>query len=110
MKRFLVDNQLPVALARWLTTKGCHAEHVLSLDLARAKDEEIWARAAIDCCIIVTKDEDFPNLTLVRPELVAVVWLRVGNCRTVDLLATMDRAWPDIVMQLDAGARVIEVR
>lgn len=51
----------------------------MSLDLAQAKDEAI-GRAAGDGCIVVTKDEDFPNLTLVRPEPVAVVWLRVGNC------------------------------
>ncbi len=105
-----MDNQLPVALARWLSGKGCHADHVLPLDLAQARDETIWARAAADGGIIVNKDEDFPNLTLVRPEPVVVVWLRVGNCRTPTLLATMERAWPDIVSQLDAGARLIEVR
>ena len=110
MRRFIVDNQLPVAIARWLIAKGCPAEHVLSLDLAQARDEMIWARAASEGSIIVTKDEDFPNLTLVRPELVAVVWLRVGNCRTATLLSTMERAWPDIATQLEAGARLIEVR
>jgi len=29
---------------------------------------------------------------------------------TTALLATMERAWPDIAQQLDAGARLIEVR
>jgi len=46
---------------------------------------------------------------LVRAEPVAVVWLRIGNCRTPELLAAMDRAWPEIVRQLAAGARLIEV-
>jgi predicted nuclease of predicted toxin-antitoxin system len=40
---------------------------------------------------------------------VAVVWLRIGNCRTPALLAAMKRAWPEIVQQLCAGARLIEV-
>jgi predicted nuclease of predicted toxin-antitoxin system len=109
VRRFLIDNQLPDALARWLKSKGCQAEHVLALQLAQSRDEIIWARAARDGCVIVSKDEDFANLTLVRPEPVAVVWLRIGNCRTPDLLAAMARAWPDIVQQLDAGARLIEV-
>lgn len=110
MRRFLVDNQLPAALARWLEAKGCHAEHVLPLQLAQARDEIIWERALCTGCVIVTKDEDFSNLTLVRSEPVSVVWLRIGNCRTATLLATMERAWPDIGLQLDAGARLIEVR
>jgi predicted nuclease of predicted toxin-antitoxin system len=64
---------------------------------------------ARDGAVIVSKEEDFANLTLARPELVAVVWLRIGNCRTPALLAGMERAWPEIAQQLDAGARLIEV-
>lgn len=46
---------------------------------------------------------------MLRPEPVAVIWLRVGNCRTAVLLEAMERAWPLIERQLDAGARLIEV-
>ena len=69
----------------------------------------IWARAASLGAVIVSKDEDFARLTLLRPEPVAVVWLRLGNCCTATLLATMERVWPEIVRQLDAGDRLIEV-
>lgn len=109
MRRFLVDNQLPAALARWLESKGCQAEHVLALQLAQSADAAIWERAVRDGAVIVSKDEDFAQMTLVRPEPVAVVWLRMGNCRTPALLAAMERAWPTVTQQLDAGARLIEV-
>ena len=109
MRRFWIDNQLPGALARWLQDRGVAAEHVLALQLGQAGDETIWAQAAREGAVIVSKDEDFAQLTLVRPEPVTVVWLRLGNCRTADLLATMERAWPDIERQIDAGARLIEV-
>jgi predicted nuclease of predicted toxin-antitoxin system len=109
VRRFLVDNQLSAPLARWLETKGCQAEHVLALGLAQSSDADIWQRAARDGAVIVSKDEDFARMTLLLPEPVAVVWLRFGNCRTAALLSTMERAWPDIVQQLDAGARLIEV-
>jgi predicted nuclease of predicted toxin-antitoxin system len=82
---------------------------VLALQLGQASDETIWAQAAREGAVIVSKDEDFAQLTLVRPEPVTVVWLRLGNCRTADLFATMERAWPDIERQIDAGARLIEV-
>jgi predicted nuclease of predicted toxin-antitoxin system len=109
VRRFLVDNQLSAALAHWFETKGCQAEHVLALGLAQSPDADIWHRAAREGAVIVSKDEDFARMTLLQPELVTVVWLRIGNCRTPVLLATMERAWPAIIQQLDAGARLIEV-
>ncbi len=109
MTRFLIDNQLPSALARWLHARGHEAEHVLALGMGQTADTLIWQHAARTGAVIVTKDEDFAQLTILRPEGVRVVWLRVGNCRTVVLLATFERLWPEIVRQLDAGAGLIEV-
>ena len=109
MRRFLIDNQLPQGLVQWLENKGCSAQHVLAQKLAQAPDEAIWLMAARDDAVIISKDEDFARFTLVRTEPVAVVWLRIGNCRSTALLATMERAWPGINEQLDAGARLIEI-
>ncbi len=109
MTRFLVDNQLPAALAHWLQARGHQAEHVLALGMGQTADALIWQHAAQTGAVIVTKDEDFAQLTILRPEGVRVVWLRVGNCRTAALIATFERLWPEIVRQLDAGAGLIEV-
>lgn len=109
MRLFLIDNQLPATLGRWLEERGCAARHVLALDLAQSSDAEIWLHAARSGAAIISKDEDFARMTLLRSEAVAVIWLRIGNCRTAALLATMERAWPSIIQQLDAGARLVEV-
>jgi predicted nuclease of predicted toxin-antitoxin system len=109
VKRFLVDNQLPVALAHWIESRSPSAQHVASLNLAQADDDIVWRQAARDQAVIVSKDEDFANLILTRPEHVVVIWIRIGNCRTAELLAVMERAWPEILRQLDGGARLIEV-
>jgi predicted nuclease of predicted toxin-antitoxin system len=109
VRSFLIDNQLPAALGRWIETQGCHAQHVLALDLAQSPDETIWARAAATGAMIVSKDDDFAQLTLMRPEPVAVVWIRVGNCRTAELLRKMQQVWPDVIRELDSGARLVEV-
>lgn len=109
MRRFLVDNQLPAALARWLRAQGHEAEHVLELNLGQSPDTLIWQRASELGAVIVTKDEYFAQLTILRPDSVAVVWLRVGNCRTAVLLASFERLWPEILRQLDSGARLIEL-
>lgn len=102
-------HQLPATLGRWIEERGCAAQHVLALDLAQTPDADIWLHAARSGAVIVTKDEDFARMTLLRPEPVAVVWLRIGNCRTAALLTTMERAWPSIAQQLDSGARLVEV-
>ncbi len=96
MRRFLIDNQLSTALARWLETKGCQADHVLTLGLAQSPDADLWQHAAREGAVIVSKDEDFARMTLLQPEMVPVVWLRLGNCRPEVLLATMERAWPAV--------------
>ena len=57
--RFLVDAQLPPALARWLAAQGHEAEHVVDCELAQASDPAIWDYAISVGAIIVTKDEDF---------------------------------------------------
>ncbi len=40
--RFLVDAQLPQALARSLTAEGHDAEHVADVGLSAAQDKVIW--------------------------------------------------------------------
>lgn len=57
--KFLVDNQLPAALARWLSVKGFEATHVLDLMLNDSDDEQIWAHAAAHGFVVISKDDDF---------------------------------------------------
>jgi len=92
----LVDNQLPAALTRWLRDKGQEAEHVLDLNLGQSPDTLIWQRAAELGAVIVTKDEDFAQLTILQPD-------------TAVLLASFERLWLEIIQQLETGARLIEV-
>jgi predicted nuclease of predicted toxin-antitoxin system len=57
--KFLIDNQLPPALANWLISHGHEALHVLDVGLADAKDEKIREYAAANSLALITKDEDF---------------------------------------------------
>jgi predicted nuclease of predicted toxin-antitoxin system len=77
--KFLVDAQLPPALARWLCEVGCDAQAVRELGLREADDNVIWQHAEANGCIIVTKDEDFAVRVQATQRGPDVVWLRVGN-------------------------------
>lgn len=107
--RFLVDAQLPPALARWLADKGFVAEHVFDLGLERSSGGEIWQLANQVDAVIVTKDEDFVRLAVTRSTAPQVLWLRMGNSTKRVLLAWLDRAWPSITDALRAGESVVEI-
>lgn len=108
--KFLVDNQLPAALARFLASRGHDAQHVLDLQMDEADDQAIWNHAAAQGRALISKDEDFLHLANRPGANGALVWVRLGNCRKQTLLAAFERALPAIVTALEEGQRVVEVR
>jgi predicted nuclease of predicted toxin-antitoxin system len=65
--RFVVDAQLPPALARFLASLGEEAIHVLDAGLLEADDGEIWSFALANDWVIITKDDDFQFRASVSP-------------------------------------------
>lgn len=106
---FLVDNQLPQALAGYLVSRGHQARHVHDLGMDEADDQVIWKYAAENGCVIVTKDEDFFTLSLQTGTKNQVVWVRLGNCRTPALLAAFETFLPKLTQALQQGASVVEL-
>jgi predicted nuclease of predicted toxin-antitoxin system len=107
--RFLVDAQLPPALARWLSAQGHEAEHVLDFGSLQSSDREIWARAVSTGATILTKDRDFLTLRSLDRSGAPVVWIRIGNTTRRALLAAFARVLPDIERALAAGETLVEV-
>lgn len=108
--RFLVDNQLPGALATLLREQGHEAEHVLDLGLGQGKDNPIWQHAIATQAVIITKDEDFAEWVRRGRPGPAVVWLRVGNTSRRALLDWFTPLLPAILRDLQEGERLVEVR
>jgi predicted nuclease of predicted toxin-antitoxin system len=106
--RFLIDAQLPPALAGWIAGRGHEAEHVAELGLLAASDEEIWNAALSSGAVIVTKDHDFVEWATARRPGAAVVWVRIGNAANPALIARLDAVWEKVVQNLEAGALVVE--
>lgn len=57
--------------------------------LSRADDEQIWAHARAHGFVIITKDDDFRQRSFLHGAPPKVVWVRLGNCRTSDVEATL---------------------
>lgn len=106
-----VDNQLPLALARYLAANGWECSHVQDVGLEAADDRTIWQYAKERNLAIVSKDEDFQALAnrqgSVPPQ---VVWVRLGNCRKAVLLESFARILPQLRDMLAAGDAVVEIR
>jgi predicted nuclease of predicted toxin-antitoxin system len=107
--RFLVDAQLPPVLARWIAGQGHEAQHVADFGMAGASDQAIRDKAIELKSIIVSKDEDFAQMARLGggPQ---IVWVTCGNTSKSALLATMKRAFPDVIEALDCGEQIVEIR
>ena len=108
--KFLIDNQLPRALARLLKNLGHQGVHVLEFGLAQENDRAIWAYAAQNGFVIVSKDADFADLAVLDPNRVRIVWVRIRNCRTAALLESFENALDTIEREPNARESLIELR
>jgi predicted nuclease of predicted toxin-antitoxin system len=107
--RFLVDTNLPPALAKWLVERGYQADHAAALLSPQADDPEIWTRARELSAIVVTKDQDYLDLAA-RDGVGTVVLIRCGNLK-LGAFAQWFAARAEAMEQLLAmGERVVELR
>ena len=107
--RFLVDAQLPPALACWLAAQGHEASHVGDLGMQAASDAEIWSYALASSAVVITKDEDFAQRKALAEGGPCVVWVRLPNTRRRELLLWFGDALPQILAALSRGETLVEV-
>jgi predicted nuclease of predicted toxin-antitoxin system len=108
--KFIVDANLPPALARWLTSEGYEAYHVSDIGMTRMSDRAIWQRARDTGACLITKDEDFTLLQALDRSGPTVVWIRIGNALRRVLLRRLPGVWPAVLSAIERGDKVIEVR
>ncbi len=80
--RLLFDENLSPALALALTDVYPGSSHVHRVGLGSANDREIWQFARDQAYLLVSKDSDFHELSLLFGCPPKVVWIKRGNCST----------------------------
>ena len=83
--KLLFDENLSPELVRALAAEYPASSHVHLVGLGRALDDEVWRYAGEQGFLIVTKDSDFHEKSLLRGSPPKVVWLRLGNCSTREI-------------------------
>jgi len=90
--KLLFDENLSPSLARLLGDLYPGASHVCDAGLERASDTIIWEYARARDLLIVSKDSDFHQRSLLLLHPPKVVWIRRGNCSTLDIETLLRRA------------------
>lgn len=83
--KLLFDQNLSNRLIDLLKAEFPNSEHVRNVGLASAPDPDIWNFAADHEYMIVSKDTDFQQRSLLWGHPPKVVWIRLGNCSTDDV-------------------------
>jgi predicted nuclease of predicted toxin-antitoxin system len=83
--KLLFDENLSPRLVRAFASEFPGSSHVTSIGLAGASDQAIWEHAQAHGFAIISKDDDFRSLSLVKGAPPKVIWMRVGNASTADI-------------------------
>ena len=106
--RFLLDMNLPPAIAEWLQSKGHDAVHIREIGLGRLPDREVFARAAEEGRIVVTFDLDFGEIAgLAGATGATVLLLRLRLVHQDYFRQRLQAAIVEAAEALEAGATVV---
>lgn len=79
----------------------------LSLD---ASDIAVAREANRQEAVLVSKDEDFVDLSIRKILLSQLLWVRCGNMTTTGLWTRISPLLPLAVAALEAGERIVEIK
>ena len=80
--KLLFDQNLSPRLVQKLADLYPDSAHVTAVNLDSALDKDVWQYARQNQLIIVSKDADFNELSLVWGTPPKIIWIRRGNCST----------------------------
>ena len=89
--KLLLDENLSVRLLRRLAGVYPGSQHVDTVGLRGKGNREIWTFAATNGYAIVSKDNDFRQLSFLHGAPPKVLWLSVGNAGTDVIAALLER-------------------
>ena len=93
--------KLPGLLGDWFPD----SDHLDNLGLGAAPDAQVWEYAIRNGFAVVTKDEDYSQLSVLLGCPPKVLWVLLGNCTTAQVEALLRRHRIDI-LAFDADPNV----
>ncbi len=94
--KLLFDENLSPKLPRLLAILFPGSAHVRECGLLGQPDEDVWEYAGANGFVILSKDSDFQQRSLLYGHPPKLVWLRFGNCTQQQLVQLITTHEPDI--------------
>jgi predicted nuclease of predicted toxin-antitoxin system len=94
--KLLFDQNLSPKLVSRLADLTPSSMHVQSAGLDCSDDTQVWDYARKNGFAIVTKDEDFNQMSVLKGQPPKVIWLLLGNCTTTQVEALLRARWADV--------------
>jgi predicted nuclease of predicted toxin-antitoxin system len=92
--KLLFDENLSPSLVGLVRDEYPGSAHVRDVGLRGAPDKRIWAHARESGFVIVSKDDDFRQRSLLEGAPPKVVWLQVGNASTAPIAGLLREQAP----------------
>jgi predicted nuclease of predicted toxin-antitoxin system len=108
--KLLFDENLSIGLSRLLEDVFPGSTHVTEVGLSGKDDLAIWSFAANDNFTIVTKDDDFREISVLRGAPPKLIILTVGNSSTkeVQMLLRLNSGRIE-AFNVDQGSALLEI-
>lgn len=94
--RLLLDENLSERLLLAIDSLFPGSRHVRGLGRQGAADTDVWDLALQGDFVILTRDEDFVGMSVLRGAPPKVVWLNVGNARNAAIAKVVQMRASDI--------------
>ncbi len=109
--KLLLDQNLSPRLVQLLHNDFPESIHVSEIGFAESNDRQIWQFAREQGYLIVTRDSDFMEMSTLLGSPPKVIWIRLGNCPTNEILSIL-RLNRDAIQELSTNvdARILILR
>ncbi|MBW4650292.1 MAG: DUF5615 family PIN-like protein [Kastovskya adunca ATA6-11-RM4] len=84
--KLLLDENLSDRIVSRIVELYPNSEHVKTLGLLNTDDVVIWEYAKVNGFVIVSKDSDFHQRSLLYGHPPKFIYLRIGNCSTSKII------------------------
>ena len=88
--KLLLDQNLSRKLVRQIEEAFPDSCHLTAVLPEASTDKDIWLYAEANDFVIVTKDDDFEQRSVLLGHPPKVIWIRLGNCRTADVVLLLN--------------------
>jgi predicted nuclease of predicted toxin-antitoxin system len=109
--KLLLDENLSLRIVPFLQTDFPGSSQVVLEGLQQSDDAAIWQYAKANGFVIVSKDSDFQEISVLRGAPPKVIWLRSGNSSKASVVSLLMSRKDQILRALaDASVNCIELK